>query len=143
MTKKTTIRPIVLLLLSVFTGQVDRMFNSPRAINPFPYYNQPTSLGWYTDYLGDLCSFSILMYCVISILSPLAMYFKWKNDFTHHSLFIFSMLWIRLFQVVFITSLLDIVHFVLAARQWELFFLIQNGIYLLMTGYLIYKAYRK
>lgn len=143
MKRKSTILPIVLLFLSVLTGQLDRMFNSTKAINPFPYYGHPTTLGWYTDYLGDLCSFSILMYCVVSILDPLSKYFKSKEDTAHRSLFIFSMLWITLFKVIFITSLLDVLHFVLAARQWDLFFLVQNGVYLLMTGFLIYKAYRK
>lgn len=143
MKAKQAILPIVLLLISVVAGQMDRWYNSPKAISPFPFYNHPTSLGWYTNYLGSLCSFSIFALCLIVVQQTLRNYFYSIKDTAHYNLFNFSNLWLRLFKVVFLTSLLDIIHFLLAARQWQIFFLIQSGGYLIATAVLIYKTYKR
>lgn len=139
--KKYAISSVVLLFLSVLAGQFDRAFNSTDAVRPFMLIDAETSLGWYTDYLCDLISFSLLMYAVIVILKPIKLHFL--EDEKRNWLYGFVKMWHRVFWVIFITSLLDIVHFVIAARQFDKFFLIQNGLFLIMTGYFIYKLYRK
>jgi hypothetical protein len=151
MIKKYVISSISLLMLSVFTNNVDRVFRSNEAVAPFPLY-QPTvldkvrgitSVGWYWDYLGDLFSFAFLMLAIVLILQPIYYHFKLLSGNTYSHLYVFTKMWHRVFWVIFVTSVLDIIHYVLAARQFEKFFLIQNGIFLIMTAYFIYKAYRK
>lgn len=141
MTRKYIISSISLLMLSVASNNIDRAFNSPVATRPYPL--RPvieTSVGWYWDYLGDLCSFSFLMLAVVLILHPVYYHFK---EIQHAPLYVFTKMWHRVFWVIFVTSVLDVLHYVLAARQIEQYFLIQNGVFLIMTGYFIYKAYRK
>lgn len=131
-------------MLSVFTNNIDRLFTSPKPTNPYFFrHDIVTSIGWYWDYLGDLISFSLLMYCVVLVLKPVYIHFRDTPVQAHTGLFIFTKLWHRIFLVIFVTSILDIIHYVLAARQIQQFFLIQNAVYLIMTGYFIFKAYHK
>ena len=142
--KKYILSSIALLMLSVFANNVDRIFYSPAAVHPYPL--KPaivTSVGWYWDYLGDLISFSFLMLAVVLILQPVYYHFRHLSKNSYQHLFVFTKMWHRVFWVIFVTSILDILHYVLAARQFEYFFLVQNAVFLLMTGYFIYKAYRK
>lgn len=139
--KRYALTSIILLFISVLVGQVDRAYNSVSAIKPFLISDYETTIGWYTDYLCDLCSFSFLMAAVIVILKPISVHFFTEE--IHSWLYGFVKMWHRVFWVIFVTSLLDIVHFIIAARQIEWFFLAQNGIFLLMTGFFIYKLYRR
>lgn len=144
MTRKYVISSISLLMLSVAANNVDRFFYSIKAVKPYPLRKSiETSVGWYWDYLGDLSSFAFLMLAVVLILQPVYYHFKALSTNTYQHLYVFTKMWHRVFWVIFVTSILDIIHYVLAARQIEQFFLIENGIFLFMTGYFIYKAYRK
>lgn len=100
-------------------------------------------MAWYADMLGDLVSFTLIMWCVVIILAAVCDHF---DDFTkpgYYGLYMFSWMWHRVFWVIAITSMLDIVHYLLAARQWHLFFVLQNGLFLLITAVFIIKALRK
>jgi hypothetical protein len=140
--KKSAFLSVSLLMLSVFAGQMDRVFvNSQKAIS-FLLYDGATSLSWYADYLGDLLSFSLFMLCIITVMKPIYVHFERLQDTVHHRLYVFTRLWYRLFNVIFIISVIDVFHFILAARQSEIIFLSQNILFLLLTIGLTYKAYR-
>lgn len=141
--KKTAALSTGYLFCSVFAGHVDRVFVKNEKVIKFPFLDSPTTLNWYADYLGDLCSYSLFMLCLITVMKPVYRHFENMQDTVHHRMFIFTRLWHRLFWVITITSFVDVIHFILAARQIEAVFLIQNIAFLLVTVVLIIKAYSR
>ncbi len=141
--KKAAFLSVSLLMLSVFAGQADRVFvNSQKSIG-FVLWEKSTALNWYADYLGDLLSFSLFMCCIIAVMNPICKHFEKLQDTIHHRLYIFTKLWYSLFKVIGVISLIDVAHFIIAARQLEIVFLLQNILFLLLTIGLTYKAYRR
>lgn len=142
--KKSVKTTLILFFLSVFVNTIHRAFNSQELIYPFIYEKEiPISIAWYTKHICELVSFTLIMLCVCYILKPVEkhlMEVKWVG---HNALLVFVKVWHRIFWVVVIISLLDLVHYIISFRQTEWFFLIQNGIFFLMTAYYLFKAYKK
>lgn len=143
MIKYKTILSIVLLMLSVFTNNADLVFYEDGTINPFPFHPGPTSKAWYWDMLFDLVSFSLIMCCIVVVLDVVSIHFTDFKKHGYYELYVFTWMWHRVFWVIAITSALDIIHFMLAARQWEWYFLVQNALFLIISCYFIFKAFWK
>jgi len=141
--RKATIRSLTLFFLSVIVNNLHRGWQSNTPIHPFFIGDTAISIGWYTKMLCEMLSFSLLMLCVCAILKPVEKHFETVQWVGHNALFIFVKVWHRIFWVVVVISGLDIFHFLLSFRQTEWFFLIQNGVFFLMTSYYLYKAYRR
>lgn len=144
--KKYWIISLSLLFLSVITGNLDRFtrLNDGGYIKPFPLMqDEQIHLWWYSKHIAELASFSLLMLMVCYIMKGIEQYFMEKPGESYTGIFIFVKTWHRLFWVIAITSLLDLIHYLLAFKRLEEFFLIQNGLYLMITAFFIYKAFRK
>lgn len=146
MIKKYTIRTIVTLVISWILPQIHRIYNNfpIKIIHPFPYAKQvEISTQWYVKDLGDLSSFSLLMVMVYMVLIPVRNHLKEAQWVGHNRLLNFVTLWHRLFLIIIIASIFDIVHYILAFRQLEWYFLILNGGYLVMSLYYIQKLWKR
>lgn len=144
MKKGKTILSITLLFMSVFANNIDRVFRSDAGINPFPLRPDiRTSVGWYWDYLGDIVSFTFLMGTVVVILEVVYAHFADFRKKGYYALYTFTWMWHRVFWVILLTSVLDLIHYLLAARQIEWFFLGINGVFLVLTAIFIYKAFKR
>jgi hypothetical protein len=142
--KKNVRTTLVLFFLSVFVNNFNRVFSSPEIITPFPFDKDVSiSVAWYAKHICELLSFSLLMLCVCFILKPVEEHLKTVQWVGHNSLHTFVKVWHRIFWVVFLVSGLDLVHYILAFRHIEWFFLIQNGLFFLLTIFYLFKAYRK
>jgi len=141
--KKDTVRALSFFFLSTIVNNIYRGWQNNKLIKPFLINDIEISVSWYSKMLCDMTSFLLLMLCVCAILKPVEKHFENVQWVGHNALFIFVKVWHRIFWVVVIISALDIAHFLLSFRQTEWFFLIQNGIFFLMTSYYLYKAYKR
>ena len=142
--KKQVTRTLLLFFISVLVGNLNRAFNSSEMIAPFTVKPDiQISIAWYAKHVCDLLSFSLLMLCVCSILKPVENHLKEASWVGHNAMYVFVRVWHRIFLIVFIVSCLDLVHYIISFRQMEWFFLIQNGLFFIMTSFYLYKAYKK
>ena len=103
----------------------------------------PISVAWYAKHLSELFSYSVLMFCFCFILQAVEYQLEKIGGIWLAALYVFVKMWHRLLWVVAVTSVLDIVHYVISFRQFQLFFLIQSFLFLIATIYFIFKAYYK
>lgn len=143
--KKSVKTTLILFFLSVFVNTIHRAWQSDTTIiHPFIYEKGiAISVAWYTKHICELLSYTLFVLCVCYILKPVEHHLQDVKWVGHNALLVFVKVWHRIFWVVVITSCLDITHYLLSFRQTEWFFLIQNLIFFLMTGYYFFKAYRK
>lgn len=142
--KRYSIVTIALLFASIFANNFYRIIKSTGIIYPFPYrLDINISLTWYAKLLSDQISFSLIMACVIFILKPIILYIEKSEWIGKNPMLIFAKLWQRIFIVILIVSIADIFHYILAFKQSQIFFLIQNGLFIALTSYYLYKAYRR
>lgn len=135
---------LILFFLSVFFNTAHRAFKSQEMIHPFIYKKEVyISVAWYAKHICELLSFSLIMCCFCYILKPVEKHLQEVKWVGHNSLLVFVKVWHRIFVLVVIISLLDIVHYIASFRQNEWFFLIQNAIFFILTGYYLFKAYKK
>jgi hypothetical protein len=142
--KKNVYTTLLLLFFSIFVNSLNRAFNSGEII--YPYSLEPTipiSIAWYAKHVCELISFSLLMLCVCFILRPVEKHLSEVKWVGHNAIFVFVKVWHRIFWVIFFTSILDTINYLISFKQAEWFFLIQNGLFLIMTSYYLYKAFRK
>lgn len=110
----------------------------------FPYAQQEAiSVQWYVKMLGGMLSFSCTMFLITTILGPVQRHLQGAKWIGHNSLLAFVVMWRRIFIVVAATSLVDAIHFILAFQRFEWLFLLQNGLFFLLTFIMIYKAFTK
>jgi len=141
--KKPIAKTLLLFFLSVIINNAHRAWRSAEMIQPFLINDLQISVAWYAKLLCDMISFTLIMMCICFVLQPVESHMKnseWKG---HNAIYIFVKVWHRVFWVVVVISVLDIAHYLLSFRQTEWFFLVQNGIFFIMTSYYLYKAYRK
>jgi hypothetical protein len=142
--KKYAILTISFLFASIFVNNSYRIFQSTGIIYPFPYRSEINiSLAWYTKILADHVSFTLLMTCIIYVLKPIILYIEKSEWIGKNPMLIFVRLWHRIFCIVFIVSIADIFHYLLAFKQSQIFFLVQNAIFIILTSYYLFKAYKK
>lgn len=142
--KKSVRTTLVLFFLSIFINNLNRAFSSAEMINPYPLKTDiAISVAWYAKHICELLSFSLLMLCICFILKPVEEHLKTVQWVGHNSLHTFVKVWHRIFWVVFLVSGLDFIHYILAFRNIEWFFLVQNGFFFLLTTFYLFKAYRK
>lgn len=142
--KKYVFLSLSLFFLSAFLNNLYRIFNSDEIIKPFFLKKElEISVAWYAKHVCELLSFSFLMLCICSILKPVRNHLKNSNWLGHNSIYVFTKLWSRLFCTVVWISLFDLLHYIIAFRQLEWFFLIQNALFFLLTSYYIFHAYKK
>ena len=133
-----------LLALSCLLPHVHRAFNSigERVITPF-YFDKSLeiSIGWYVKDIGDLLSYSLQMLMVCYILIPVKNHFEEvvEDGKNFNKLLIFVTMWLRLFQTIFVTSLFDLLHYIIAFKHIQIYFLTLNGIYFFVSVYFIRK----
>jgi len=142
--KQSVAKSLFLFFLSIICQSVYRAFPSDEMIAPF--FLKPEihiSIAWYAKHLSDLFGFSLLMFCVVFILRPVEKHLQNSEWVGHNAMLTFVKLWHRIFFVVAITGLMDIVHYAISFKQTQWFFLVQNAIFFLMTFYYLFKAYRK
>jgi len=136
---------IALFCIACFAPQVYRTFNSnPVMIHPFYFMPETAiSVAWYLKDIGEMISYSVIMFIVTLVLKPIESHLedvKWSG---HLGLLSFVKLWHRFFFVIFVISVFDLGHYVLAFKQSEVFFLVLNGFFVVLTGRYAYKIYRK
>jgi hypothetical protein len=142
--KKSVKITLILFFLSVFFNTAHRAFTSNEMIHPFIYNKEVAiSIAWYSKHICELVSFTLVMSCVCFILKPVERHLQEVKWVGHNSILVFVKVWHRIFTLVVIISLLDILHYVISFRQTEWFFLIQNAIFFILTGYYLFKAYKK
>lgn len=142
--KKSVKTTLILFFLSVFINTLHRAFNSQELIYPFWYEKEiAISVAWHTKHICELLSFTLMMLCVCYVLKPVEHHLQDVKWVGHNALLVFVKVWHRIFWVVVVISLLDLLHYIISFRQTEWFFLIQNGIFFIMTGYYLFKAYKK
>lgn len=140
--KNHVIFTLTLFFLSIVLNSVYRAFPSDEIIHPF-FLNKsiPISIAWYAKHLSELFSFSMLMWCFCRILTPIEKHLEDSIWIGKNGLYVFVKMWHRVLWVVAITSVFDIVHYVISFRQFQLFFLIQNTIFFVVSIHFIFKAY--
>lgn len=151
MMKKYTIRTVATLIVSWVLPHVHRLWNNMpiEKITPFYFGRGKTgkpleiSVQWYVKDIGDLLSFSLLMLTVVMILFPVIKHLKEVKWVGHNQLLIFVTLWHRLFLIVLVSSVFDLIHYLIAFRQVEWYFLILNGGYVVMSIYFIQKLWKR
>jgi len=142
--RKSVKTTLILFFLSVFFNTAHRAFSSNQTIHPF-FYNKELaiSIAWYAKHICELVSFTLIMCCVCFVLKPVEKHLQEAQWIGHNSLLVFVKVWHRIFTLIVIISLLDLLHYVASFRQTEWFFLIQNAIFFILTGYYLFKAYKK
>lgn len=151
MMKKYTIRTVVTLSLSWVIPMLYRLWNnSPiEYIHPFLYGTGKDgnplriSIQWYVKDIGELISYSLVMLTVCMILIPVIKHLQEVKWVGHNGLLIFVTVWQRLFQIIFWASVFDLIHYIIAFRQIEIYFLILNGFYFLLSFYYLFKLWRR
>jgi hypothetical protein len=142
--KRNVTISLTLFFLSVFINNFNRAFSSDELINPFIFEKEiEISIAWYSKHICELVSFCLLMLCVCYVLKPVEkhlMEVEWPG---HNSILTFVKVWHRIFWVVAVTAILDVVNYFLTYKRCQEFFLLQNAIFLIMTGYYLFKAYKK
>lgn len=149
--KKYTIRTISTLIIGWVLPHIHRLWNNKpiEKITPFLFGKgkdgKPIkiSVEWYVKDIGDLLSFSLLMLTVVMILIPVIDHLKKVQWHGHNQLLIFVTLWYRLFLVILVSSIFDFIHYMVAFRQIEWYFLILNGGYVIMSTYFIQKLWKQ
>lgn len=143
--KKSVKTTLILFFLSVFVNTIHRVWQSDTTmLYPFFYKKDiAIPISWYSKHICELLSFTLIMLCVCYILKPVEHHLKEVKWVGHNALLVFVKVWHRIFWVVVIISLLDLLQYIISFRQTEWFFLIQNAIFFLMTGYYLFKAYKK
>lgn len=148
--KKAAFRSVITFFIGCILPQIHRAFARPIVrINPFHYGVDRDGkeliifLQWYVKDIGEALSFTAMMMTICFILKPIEKHLKEAKWVGHNSMMIFVKMWYRVFTVVIVISILDLIHYLLSYRHSEWFFLISNGIFLFFTVYYIYKAYRK
>lgn len=142
--KKDVKITLILFALSVFMNNLNRAFTSSEIINPYPLMPDiKISVAWYAKHISELISFSLLMLCVCCILKPVKQHLKSVIWLGHNTLLTFVSVWHRIFMIVFLVSILDLIHYFIAFRRIEWFFLVQNGLFFLLTIFYLFKAFKK
>lgn len=142
--KKAVRSTLILFFASIIVNNLHRVFANEQMITPFVLEKEISiSVAWYAKHICDLLSFSLLMVCVCSILKPVEKHLRDAKWVGHNSMFIFVRVWHRIFFIVVVVSVLDLIHYFISFRQTDWYFLIQNGFFFIMTSYYLYKAYRK
>lgn len=141
--KKFVIKTMLFFCASYFIQYVYKFVVNPIMVNPFPLRPDISiSTDWMFKYYGELISYSFMMLAICYVLNPIEQHLKEKMN-SYYGLYIFVRMWHRVFWVIFFTSILDIINYALSFKRNEYFFLIQNGLFLILTCYFIYKTYKK
>ena len=141
--KKYVIKSLVFFGVSYFIQYAYKFVEHPVKVNPFPLKPDiAISTDWLAKHYGELVSYSFMMLAICYVLNPIERHFREKRT-SFFALYIFTRMWHRVFWVIFFTSLLDIVNYALSFKRNEYFFLIQNGLFLILTCYFIYKTYKR
>lgn len=143
--KKYAISTFTLLFFSFLLPNVYRMYNNGeiKTIHPFFLSNEKISLAWYLKDCGDLISFSMIVLVVCLLLNLIEKYLKSDHWTGNLEITNFVNLWQLVFWIIFFSSVLDFVHYLIAFKQIQWFFLIQSGLFLIVSCHYICKAYRK
>lgn len=137
-----------LLAVSCILPHIHRAFNSVAGdiIHPF-YFDKEVeiSIGWYVKDIGDLLSYSLQMLMICYILIPVKKHFEevLEDGKSFSKLLIFVTMWLRLFQTIFVTSVFDFLHYMIAFKHIQIYFLTLNGVYFLFSIYIIRKLWKQ
>jgi len=137
---------ILLFTLCTVSAFAHRLFNnSPiKIIHPFFLKrDMPISKHWYYLFLGDMISYSCLWLWICSTIRPLKNHLKELAWIGHNPYLVFSTLWYNIFLICFVSSLLDIIHYLLAFKTFEWWFVVQTSAFTLTSVVLICKSYFK
>lgn len=140
MMKKYAISTFTLLFISFLSPNVYRIYNnsSIKMVRPFLLSKEEISIAWYLKDCGELLSFTCLVLVVCLLLNLIE-----KKVEEPYEVIFFINLWQVVFWVIFYSSILDLAHYVMAFKQIQWFFLIQSGLFLLISCNTICKAYKQ
>ena len=143
--RNTIIKSISLFFISSILPNVHRFLNNEhKMIMLKPFYIQVDkgiSLAWYLKDIGELISFTLLSWVVCIILKAIEKYLRKERVMEYERMIVFIKLWREIFYVIFISSVLDFGHYMVAFKRAEWFFLIQTFIFFLMSCYYIFKSF--
>lgn len=109
-----------------------------------PFYGQPNekiSLAWYMKDIGELISFSLIILVVCIILNFVKSYLIKEKVSEYYRMRIFLKLWQEIFWIIFVSSILDFGHYMLAFKHAEWFFLSQTLAFFGMSCFYIFKSF--
>jgi len=140
MMKKYAISTFTLLFISFLLPNVYRIYNNGpiKMIKPFLLSSEEISIAWYLKDCGELLSFTSLVLVVCLLLNLIE-----KKVEEPYEVVFFINLWQVVFWVIFYSSILDFTHYIIAFKQIQWFFLIQSGLFLLISCNTICKAYKQ
>jgi len=145
--KSTIIKTVILFGISSILPNVHRFLNNTdKMIMIKPFHNQPKeqiSLAWYLKDTGELISFTLIIWVVCIILGAVENYLKKERAIEYGRMMVFVKLWQEIFFIIFISSILDFAHYLIAFKRAEWFFLTQTFVFFLMSCYYIFKSFYK
>ena len=142
--KKTTYTTLFFFFASVLVNNANRAWSSTELINPFVLERGiEISIAWYAKHIAELSAYILFMLCVVSILRPVENHLQKVQWIGHNYMLTFVSVWHRIFVVTTWIGGLDLFHYLIAFRQWDNFFLIQNLVFFILTSYYLWKAYKQ
>ena len=133
---------LFLFLSASILPHAHRLWNNRPIVkfNPFPLSPDTTiSHQWYVKDIGDQFGFILLMALVVYVMGIVIEHLKNYDWHGHNFVLEFARVWRRVFYVVLLISIFDLLNYLLSFRQSERIFLIENLLYWLLSGYYLYK----
>lgn len=144
--KKSVRITLILFALAVFSSYAHRIFNNSHSVmfNPF-YFAKKVEISkhWYYLFLGERISYCIVWVWVVYTIIPLRKHLediKWSGI---NPYLVFAKFWHRISRLVFLCSIIDLIHYVVAFNTVEYWFLIQTFLFIGASVFYLFKSYYK